>query len=37
MADTMMLSSAKDWIFTPAMKDGKPARYRFPKTYTVSQ
>jgi hypothetical protein len=28
MADMMILSSAKTWQFTPAMKDGQPVRYR---------
>lgn len=28
MADMMLLSSAKTWQFTPAMKDGQPVRYR---------
>jgi TonB family protein len=26
--DTMMLSAIKTWRFQPAMKDGRPARYR---------
>ena len=28
MADMMILSSAKTWQFTPAVKDGQPVRYR---------
>ena len=28
MADMMLLSSAKTWQFTPAVKDGQPVRYR---------
>jgi TonB family protein len=28
MADMMILSSAKTWQFTPALKDGQPVRYR---------
>jgi len=28
MADMMLLSSAKTWRFTPAVKDGQPVRYR---------
>ena len=28
MADMMLLSSAKTWQFTPALKDGRPVRYR---------
>jgi hypothetical protein len=28
MADMMLLSSAKTWLFTPALKDGQPVRYR---------
>jgi len=28
MADMMLLSSAKTWRFTPAMKDGQAVRYR---------
>jgi hypothetical protein len=28
MTDMMLLSSAKTWRFTPAVKDGQPVRYR---------
>jgi len=28
MTDMLLLSGAKMWKFTPAMKDGQPVRYR---------
>jgi hypothetical protein len=28
MADMMLPSSAKNWEFVPALKDGRPVRYR---------
>ena len=28
MIDMMLLSGAKTWRFTPALKDGEPVRYR---------
>mgnify|MGYP003348080266 CR=1 FL=1 len=37
MSDMMMLSGAKNWVFRPATKDGKPVRYRLPITWSVSQ
>lgn len=37
MSDMMMLSGAKNWVFKPATKDGKPVRYRLPITWAVSQ
>jgi hypothetical protein len=35
MADMMLLSGAKLWKFTPAVKDGVPVRYRALVTWTV--
>jgi len=28
MTDMLLLSGAKTWRFTPALKDGQPVRYR---------
>ena len=28
LPDMMLLSAAKDWRFEPALKDGRPVRYR---------
>jgi hypothetical protein len=36
MPDMMMLSRAKVWKFTPAMKDGRPVRYRLLLTWEVN-
>jgi hypothetical protein len=36
MPDMMLLSGAKSWLFKPAMKDGRPVRYRLPVTWAVS-
>jgi len=36
LPDMMLLSGAKTWMFRPAMKDGRPVRYRLPVTWTVS-
>jgi hypothetical protein len=36
MPDMMMLSRAKVWKFKPAMKDGKPVRYRLLLTWDVN-
>jgi hypothetical protein len=36
LPDMMMLSGAKNWRFSPAMKDGRPVRYRLPLSWTVS-
>jgi hypothetical protein len=35
MADMMLLSGAKLWRFSPAVKDGKPVRYRTTLSWTV--
>jgi outer membrane biosynthesis protein TonB len=35
MADMMLLSGAKLWKFTPAVKDGVPVRYRTMVSWTV--
>jgi type II secretory pathway pseudopilin PulG len=36
MPDVLVLSRAKMWKFTPAMKDGKPVRYRLLMTWEVN-
>ena len=36
MADMMMLSSAKNWEFDPALKDGQPVRYRLELSWAVT-
>jgi hypothetical protein len=36
LPDVMLLSGAKSWLFRPAMKDGRPVRYRLPLTWAVS-
>jgi hypothetical protein len=36
MPDTFVLSRAKVWKFTPAMKDGRPVRYRLLLTWEVN-
>ena len=36
MPDMMMLSRAKVWKFTPALKDGRPVRYRLLLTWEVN-
>jgi hypothetical protein len=36
LPDIMLLSGAKSWMFKPAMKDGRPVRYRLPMTWAVS-
>ena len=35
MPDMMLLSGAKMWKFTPAMKDGEPVRYRAVLSWTA--
>jgi outer membrane biosynthesis protein TonB len=35
MADMMLLSGAKLWRFSPAVKDGEPVRYRTTLSWTV--
>ena len=37
MPDMMMLSRAKVWEFTPALKEGRPVRYRLVLSWEVSQ
>jgi hypothetical protein len=36
MADMMLLSSAKMWLFNPALKDGRPVRSRVVLSYFVA-
>jgi hypothetical protein len=36
MPDILVLSRAKVWKFTPAMKDGRPVRYRLRVTWEVN-
>ena len=36
MPDVLVLSRAKVWKFTPAMKDGRPVRYRLRVTWEVN-
>jgi hypothetical protein len=36
MPDIQALSVAKEWKFTPAMKDGRPVRYRLLLTWEVN-
>jgi hypothetical protein len=36
MPDVLVLSRAKVWKFTPAMKDGRPVRYRLVLTWEVN-
>jgi outer membrane biosynthesis protein TonB len=36
MPDTFVLSRAKMWKFTPALKDGEPVRYRLVLTWEVN-
>ena len=36
MPDVMLLSRAKEWVFTPATKDGVPVRYRLLLSWNVT-
>ena len=36
LPDVMLLSSAKQWKFKPAMKDGRPVKYRLRLDWTVA-
>jgi outer membrane biosynthesis protein TonB len=36
MPDMMVLSRAKVWKFAPALKDGRPVRYRLVLTWEVN-
>jgi hypothetical protein len=36
MPDMMILSSAKVWEFSPALKDGRPVRYRLILSWETS-
>ena len=36
MPDVMLLSRAKEWVFTPATKDGVPVRYRLILSWNVT-
>ena len=36
MPDMFVLSRAKVWMFKPAMKDGRPVRYRLLRTWEVN-
>ena len=36
MPDTFVLSRAKVWKFSPAMKDGRPVRYRLLLSWEVN-
>jgi len=35
VALTMSLSAVKSWHFTPALKDGRPVKYRLSLTLTI--
>ena len=36
MADMMLLSGAKNWVFEPAIKDGQPVRYRLELSWAAT-